>query len=131
MSDEPRIPTLEDMQAIAEAAARAAVEASEVERVRAGQAGAAREADDRGVELPDGFLDQLGGMLRNPDLLNAFGEASASATIAQLEARGAFAEETANEEDSRTPETPEVKEDPSGGAEQTPRKTFAERFLGL
>lgn len=133
MTDEPRIPTLEDMQAIAESAARAAVEASEADRARASQEGADREARSRGIELPDGFLAQLGEQFKNPEILEMIGRASASATIAELETRGAFGEsetEPSREDDTESPR--EGDDDPTGAENiAAAGKTFAERYLGL
>lgn len=109
---EPRIPTMEDMRAIAEEAARAAIEASD-ETGRAGRDAAEREARERGIDLPDSVLAQIG-------------QASAQGVIAALEERGAFADPAPNEKVDETAPPEQQRND----EEPQPKKTFAQRYLG-
>lgn len=127
MSDEtqteetqPKIPTMEDMKAIAEEAARAAVEARD-ESGSAGKNAAVKEAAERGIELPE-------------EVLTKIGEASAAAVIMGLEERGAFHDPTANiPEAPNTEEKPNPEAKPEGAAEgdAPAKKTFAQRYLGM
>lgn len=113
-------PTLEQMQRIAQDAAAAAVEAANLGRDagRAGEDGARRSAEEMGLRLPDEVLRQISDMFTG----NLIGE---------LEKRGAFAgtgSETENEREEG--EKKASSESPEPAAEQ-PKKTFAQRFLGM
>lgn len=115
-------PTVEDVNAIGNAAAGAATTASAAGQTsdQAGQAAAeaARaEANARGIELPQAVIDQIA-------------KASAAATVAELSSQGALMAPAPANESASEPEEPAGEQPAAPEADPPPeRRTFADKLL--